>query len=184
MSRVYFPKNLLLASLAVGSTLITSAAFAQDGTFKDVPNNHWAYEAIERLVKLKPPIFIGDAKGALNGKGNLTRQEMAVVLSRLLENIEANTAKKSELTSIRGGIASDTVKRSELDTLVKKSDLVGFATKADVDALSRLVAESHSELATRSVSLDALKKRLAGLEDRVGKKTTKTLPQRPEQRGQ
>ena len=98
MTRVSPKKNLLLVSLAIGSTLIGSGALAQDGSFKDVPNGHWAYAAIEKLTRLNPPIFIGDSAGMFAGTRNLPRNETAAIIARLLENIDATYAKKSEVS--------------------------------------------------------------------------------------
>lgn len=98
MTRVSPKKNLLLVSLALGSTLIGSGALAQDGSFKDVPNGHWAYAAIEKLTRLNPPIFIGDSAGMFAGTRNLPRNETAAIIARLLENIDATYAKKREVS--------------------------------------------------------------------------------------
>ena len=69
-------KHVLMASLAVCSTVLAGTAFAQDGSFKDVPNDHWSYAAIEKLTSLNPKVFIGDPDGMFRGKRNLTRYEI------------------------------------------------------------------------------------------------------------
>lgn len=155
-------KNLLMASLAVCSTLIAGAAFAQDGSFKDVPNDHWAYAAIEKLTSLNPKVFIGDPDGMFRGKRNLTRYEMAVIIARLLENIETNYAKKSDIPN-----TPRTQEPPDLSNYVTKDQLAGLASKADVDTLRRLTGEFQTELNTLGVDVDNIKKRLDGLDKRV-----------------
>ncbi|MGC4043651.1 MAG: S-layer homology domain-containing protein [Armatimonas sp.] len=168
-------KNLLMASLAVCSTLLAGAAFAQDGSFKDVPNDHWAYAAIEKLTSLNPKVFIGDPDGMFRGKRNLTRYEMAVIIARLLENIDATYAKKTDLAGLSG---RDNTPPPDLSPYAKKSDLAGLASKSDVDTLRRLTGEFQTELNTLGVDVDNIKKRLDGLDKRVGnlEEIVKKLP--------
>ena len=154
-------KHLLMASLAVCSTVLAGTAFAQDGSFKDVPNDHWSYAAIEKLTSLNPKVFIGDPDGMFRGKRNLTRYEMAVIIARLLENIDATYAKKGD---VRGGVAAPPV---DLSGYAKKSDLAGLSSRGDVEALRKLTGEFQTELNTLGVDVDGIKKRLDGLDGRV-----------------
>jgi hypothetical protein len=158
-------KNLLMASLAVCSTLTAGASFAQDGSFKDVPNDYWAYAAIEKLASMNPKVFIGDPDGMFRGKRNMTRYEMAVVIARLIENIEANYAKKDH------GHGDGGPRNGGVDTsgFVKRGDLAGLASKSDVDMLRKLTGEFQNELNALGVDVDNLKKRLDGLDGRVKK---------------
>lgn len=71
--------RMILIALAVA--LMAGPACA---AFKDVPTNHWAYEAIEKAVKS------GIVQGFNNeffGNRPLNRYQMAVVVARLLEKI-------------------------------------------------------------------------------------------------
>ncbi len=164
-------KNLLMASLAVCSTLLAGVAFAQDGSFKDVPNDHWSYAAIEKLASMNPKVLIGDPDGMLRGKRNLTRYEMAVIIARLLENLEANFAKKGET----GG---GTPREVDMSGVAMKGDLKGMASKSDVDTLRKLTGEFQTELNTLGVDVDSIKKRLDGLDGRV-KKLEETIAKLP-----
>ncbi len=166
----------MMVSLAVAS-ITASGAYAQDGSFKDVPNDHWAYAAIEKLTAQNPKIFIGDPDGMMRGKRNLTRYEMAVIIARLLENIEASYAKKGTLV---GGVNPPA---PDLSEYAKKSDLAGLASKADVDAIRKLTGEFQVELNTLGVDMTAVKKRLDGLEGRVTK-IEDTLAKLPKVNGQ
>ena len=155
-------KHMLMASLAVCSTVLAGGAFAQDGSFKDVPNDHWSYAAIEKLTSLNPKVFIGDPDGQFRGKRNLTRYEMAVIIARLLENIESTYAKKGDVRT-GGGEGPD------VSGFAKRSDLAGLSSKSDVEALRKLTGEFQNELNTLGVDVDGIKKRLDGLDGRVKK---------------
>jgi len=148
-------KKALLASAAIVSiTLATAPAFAQ-GPFADVPTDHWAYAAVDKLQKAG--IVIGYPDMTYGGKRAMTRYEFAVAIARLLDKIPP--AQNVDLSGY--------VQRTELDDYAKKSDLAGLAKQSDVDELRRLVNEFQTELTTLGVDIDAIKKRLDALEGRV-----------------
>ena len=165
-------KRVLMAGMAAVSTVIASAAFAQDGSFKDVPNDHWSYAAIEKLTSLNPKVFIGDPDGMFRGKRNLTRYEMAVIIARLLENIDATYARKGAVRD------NPPVQPPDLSEYVKRGELAGLSSKADVDSLRKLTGEFQTELGTLGVDVDGVKKRLDALDGRV-KKIEDTLAKMP-----
>lgn len=53
------------------------------GMFKDVPNNHWAKNSIERLAQLG--LLKGDEYGNFRPEDPVTRAQLAAVLERLLK---------------------------------------------------------------------------------------------------
>jgi len=174
-------KKALLATAAVA--MAAAPVLAQDGPFKDVPNDHWAYQAIDKLSQLK--IIIGDPDGLYKGKRTLTRYEMAVMLARLLDILDQRYVKgpiqfptvdtsgfatKSELNSVKGMIGQGGGGGGEapdLSGFATKGDIAGFAKKSDIDLIRKMVAEFQTELTTLGVDVDAVKKRLKSLEDRV-----------------
>ena len=93
----------IFRTLAVAGVISTSATFA--GTFSDVPLTHWAYSAVEKASSK------GIIKGwnqNFKGKQVVTRYEMAVVVSRMLD-------------SVRGGVSVDDDTARNLTKLVKKN---------------------------------------------------------------
>ena len=151
-------KASLLASAAIVTAALSAVpVFAQGGPFADVPTDHWAYSAVDKLQKAG--CVIGYPDGTFGGKRAMTRYEFAVALARCLDKPSAGG----------GTIGDDSkyVKYPDLDAYAKKSDLSGFATPADVDALRKLIKEFQPELVTLGVDLDAIKKRLDGLDARV-----------------
>lgn len=146
-------KASLLAS-AAATLLVGVPAFAQTGgPFADVPTDHWAYAAVDKLQK--QGIVIGYPDGTYGGKKAMTRYEFAIAISRLLDKIPQPIATDQFAT------------KADLDRYALKSDLAGLAKQADLDALRRLVNEFQTELTTLGVDLDAVKKRLDALEGRV-----------------
>src|SRR5881275_1458433 len=77
----------LWAGAAIGaSTLLPLAAQAQGGPFADVPQGHWAYDAVQQLAQRG--IFTGYPDGTFGGKRALTRYEFAVALQRMLQEVQ------------------------------------------------------------------------------------------------
>jgi hypothetical protein len=143
-------KASLIASAAAASIALAAApVFAQGGPFADVPTDHWAYAAVDKLQK--QGIVIGYPDGTYGGKRQMTRYEFAIAIARLLDKIQAPPAAATP----------------DLSDYVKKEDLAGLAKQSDVDTLRKLVQEFQTELTTLGVDLDAVKKRLDALDARV-----------------
>ena len=67
-----------------------AVATAQDAKlFQDVPQSHWAYEAVSDLQT--KGILLGYPDGYFRGKRPLTRYEFAVALERALKNLPPGT---------------------------------------------------------------------------------------------
>ena len=179
-------KKALLATAALALTV--APVMAQDGPFKDVPNDHWAYQAIDKLAQLK--IILGDPDGLYKGKRTLTRYEMAVMLARLLDILDSryvrqplvlpdmsNFATKADLAtkadkdhthaSKGNGNVGGGQPPVDLSGYATKGDIAGMVKKTDLDLIRKMVAEFQTELTTLGVDVDAVKKRLKNLEDRV-----------------
>lgn len=80
--------TFLSASLVV--VLAMPALAQQAEPFRDVPTDHWAYQAVESLRE--KGIVIGYPDGYFRGKRTLTRYEFAVALDRALKAIPAGPA--------------------------------------------------------------------------------------------
>lgn len=150
MKKVFFVAAVLLLAAPV---------FAQ-GPFTDVPTDHWAYDAVNELQK--DGILIGYPDGTFAGKRTITRYEFAVAIARLAQMMPGQPGAT--------GISKADVE-AMLNDYAKKSDLPAppqnMATKADVDAIRKLVDEFRDEIAALGVDVDALKRDLAALAARV-----------------
>lgn len=74
--------------------VLAVAAPVLAGPFSDVPQDHWAYSALEKLQATG--IITGYADGTFQGKNTLTRYEIAVIVSRLLDQVAAERALLAE----------------------------------------------------------------------------------------
>ncbi|MBP2664540.1 MAG: S-layer protein [Firmicutes bacterium] len=61
---------------------IAGPVFAAEGTFCDVPKNHWSYEAIDELVKAG---VIDNSSKIFNGDRMVTRYEMALMVAKAMK---------------------------------------------------------------------------------------------------
>ena len=90
-----FKVTAILVGLTL--TLLGNTVLAQAP--KDVPQDHWAYAAVndlasKGLIKGYPP------NGDFFGKRTVTRYEMAVVIQRVLQSIDELLAKSVPLYSM------------------------------------------------------------------------------------
>jgi len=150
------------ALMVLALIAITAVAAMAQGPFTDVPTDHWAYDAINTLQK--DGILIGYPDGTYAGKRTITRYEFATALARLAATIPGNVnnpkdpdlsklATKEELKAAIAGIQIPSI--------------ANLATKADVDALKKLIDEFRDEIAALGVDVDALKRDVAALSARV-----------------
>ena len=66
--------------------VLVSFSTAMAGTFSDVPANHWAYDAIEKLQS--KGILLGYIDGTFKGDKTLSRYTMAMLTAKMLANVE------------------------------------------------------------------------------------------------
>ena len=121
-------KKLLIAILAAA---LASGAFAQ--TFPDIPEGHWAGDAVERIADLN--IVIGFPDGTFRGNEAFTRYQAALVISRMLDVVNANM------------------------------DAAMAMTDEDIASLRNAVQELAADVAAQGVRLSAAEGAIAGLSD-------------------
>ena len=124
-------KKLVITLLAA---VFVSGAFAQS-SFPDIPANHWAGDAVDRIADLG--IVIGFPDGTFRGNEAFTRYQAALVVSRLLDVLNANV------------------------------DAALALTQADIESLRNAVQEIGSDVAAQGVRLSAAESAIAGLSDEV-----------------
>jgi len=142
------------APAIVAPTLVNTAQAQDRAEFQDVPRDHWAYAALQKLAAAGilegyPPA--GDFKG----QRPMTRYEFAVAIARLLNTIPA------------GGVAyDDTAVKGRLDALEARP--VPDITRAQVqDLITALQREFRDELARLGGRVDVLDTRVTALENKV-----------------
>ena len=88
-------KASLIASAAlVGIVLAAAPAARAQGPFADVPSDHWAYQAVDKLQKAG--IVIGYPDQTYGGKRSMTRYEFAIALWRALKQVQAVPGPKGD----------------------------------------------------------------------------------------
>jgi hypothetical protein len=171
----------LWAGAALGAgVLLPGAAQAQgQRPFADVPNTHWAYDAVDQLARRG--IFTGYPDGTFSGRRALTRYEFAVALQRLLQDVDRRIAAITNRQGPAGppgqpGVPGATgpvgppgppgppgVTPAELAEIRRQQGLL----RSDITALQRLAQEFASELAMLGADVEQLKRNLQALADRL-----------------
>jgi len=151
MMKKYLPivlSVLLALALAV-------PAFA--GPFADVPENHWAYEAVKHLAAYG--LVIGFPDGEYKGNEPMTRYQLAMVVARMLVSLDAQI--KAEVEAVKTAVPEaekPAVEKVVERTIVETADNerlewleeVLAALEDEVDALD---ADTKAKLAELEVAL-------------------------------
>src|SRR5690349_21006655 len=130
-------RQTAIAVAAVLVLALVSPAFAQP--FADTPTNHWAYDAIAELAA--KGLIEGYPDGTFKGDRAMTRYEMAMVVARLLARIE----------SIQ----------------IPSAAPAPQVTRADLEALQRLINEFRAELAALGVRVTAIEEELNAIKAKL-----------------
>lgn len=140
-----------LGLLFAGLLAVLGLSFAS-ANFSDVPSGHWAEEAVNKLAA--EGVILGFPDGTFRGNEYVTRYQLALVVYRVLERVQA------EIAAGKGGVDQETVTAlrnavqelaSELASLgVRVSALEdNVATKDDVAKLKAQIDQVKAALAKR-----------------------------------
>jgi hypothetical protein len=145
------------ATAAVAPTSSTTTAatgfdaddVAQGGPLSDVPEGHWAYDAVSQLVK--DGLIVGYPDGQFKGNRPMTRYEAAVLTYRAVDQIEAQIT------------AGKAVNQADLDAVKKL--MVAFAkelkdVETHVAALQTTVDKHSKQLSDLKAEADATQLRV------------------------
>jgi hypothetical protein len=183
MNRMY--KYALSAVLGLG---LAGSASAQ--TFADVPENHWAYEAIRNL---QGKILFG-YKGTNLYRGNrpLSRYEFATAINNLymmlmgqiqgvedmVAALEKRLADHEKNMQMHGGSAGKNYDADIADLRKQIADLKNARPSGggDMTQLRNLINEFEKDIASLGVDVDAMKKDIADLDSRVEALEKMTMP--------
>jgi len=149
---------------------IVVPALAQDN-FPDVPENHWAFEA---LAKLKAAgILVGYPDGLYRGGRPASRYELAVALHAAYQNLK----------NMNDGLASQMADlKKQVENMPAASDNSGLIARItalenqvngmkswgdDIANLKRMADTFQRELQSLGVDVEAMKRDLGDLADRV-----------------
>lgn len=131
----------VLLSVLMLLVFLSSSVFANVPS--DVPKDHWAYEAVELLIR--EGLMKGYPDGTFKGNQNLTRYELAMIIYRLLELIK--TSGMSEKTQPETKVQS-----SVQPPQPKESGLSFKRREIPPDAYTGLVIDARGIKVGRSMS--------------------------------
>jgi predicted nucleic acid-binding Zn-ribbon protein len=127
-----------LVALLAGLLTVLSMGFGL-AQFSDVPAGHWAKEAVEALAA--KGILVGFPDGTFRGNEPLTRYQAALIIYRLLQQIEEELKAKGE------------------------SPTMEAMSPEDLEALKNAIQELAAELAALGVRVSALEDSAATKDD-------------------
>lgn len=136
------PRSHIAVSLALG-TMLAAPSWAETSPFTDLPADHWAYPAVQRLVDRG--ILSGYPDGSFRGSNLVTRYALAVSLAKAMENGLLAPPNAG------GGAGGDRVK----------------LTVEDLETLEGLIKEFGEELALVGVKTAAVEEQLRAHGDRL-----------------
>ena len=145
MMRKYLP--VVLSVLLVIALAVPAAA----GPFADVPQHHWAYEAVKQLAAYG--LVIGFPDGEFKGNEPLTRYQMAMVIARLLVSLDAQI--KAEIEA-----AKTVIPEAPAPVEVEKEVIV------EQPVIEKVIEKTIVEK-LETEALEALEARIAALEGDV-----------------
>jgi hypothetical protein len=147
-------KSMKKFVLAILAALAFTGVQAQ--AFPDIPANHWAGEAVQRIADLG--IVIGFPDGTYRGNEGFTRYQAALVISRLLDVIRADIDAAKALTD--ADIASLRNALQELASDVAAQDV-------RLSAVEGAVASISDDVASNTARIEALENAPAGIDPAV-----------------
>jgi hypothetical protein len=164
-----------LVAPIVAPSLAPTASAQAPAEYPDVPLDHWAYNAINKLSAAG--VLEGYPNGQYQGNRAMTRYEFAVAIARLLQNLPTGggPAGPKGDTGAAGpaGPKGDTGATGPAGTVPNISNLV---TKQELaDAIDALRKEFRPELEALGVRIDGLDARVTALENRVVKPPRLTI---------
>jgi hypothetical protein len=161
-------KTLKLALSAVLGAMLVSPALAQDN-FPDVPENHWAYQALENL---KDKVLFGYPDGFYRGPRMTSRYEFAVALDKIWKLMMAQfdgvnskiAAIESKLGGMGGGSDADLKKavaglRADVDAMKN--------WKGSIDTMQKMVREFEPQLKQLGVDVNNMKDQMSDMDKRI-----------------
>ena len=99
-------KKHLIASVVSGLVIGTSAScFAAANPFTDVPEGHWAYDAVAQLAA--DGVIEGYGDGTYQGDKTITRYEMAQMVAKAMAKSDVSAADKAAIDKLSAEFADE-----------------------------------------------------------------------------
>lgn len=158
----YVLSALLLVAVAIGPALAQQP-------FSDVPTNHWAYNAVNRLAE--QGVLEGYPAGTFQGKQSLTRYEFAQAIARMLDRMEqmggvpGPPGPPGPPGATGAGAGMTPEQQAMLDKLAKEFGPELKALRSDLDSLTKRVEDLEAAPAAEmpKVTVDGMMSWRVGL---------------------
>lgn len=99
-------KKALAAAVLAAMTMSATTVFAASNPFKDLPKDHWAYDAVTMLAE--DGVLQGYGDGSFQGDKLMNRYEMAEIVAKALENYDgAKLADKGVMKKLEREFANE-----------------------------------------------------------------------------
>ena len=163
-------KTLKLALGVVLGAALAVPSFAQGEQFPDVPENHWVYQAL--LNMKNEGILVGSPDGMFRGGRPMSRYEAAGMMNTAYQKLRGMImGLQDQIDAIKAGTGGQdpdlAAIRRELDALKQQVAAMGRYGD-DIANLQRMAATFERDLAAMGVDVEAMKRDLADLAERVG----------------
>ncbi len=169
-----------MKKLAFVAVLISLVAFGI--SFKDVPVNHWAYDAVNEVSELG--IISGYPDGTFRGVDFVNRYQLAVAIYRTIEYIKSQmknfSPPENQKEVIQPQVVSE-MKSSISDLEEKYKMIAGYVDEkykdlyGRISVLERKIRENTLEISNNKTSLDKLNDSLIYEDSRITKIATSIL---------
>lgn len=124
------------------------------GPFADVPENHWAYEAVKQLAAYG--LVEGFPDGTYKGQEPMTRYQMAIVIARLLSDLDTEIIELKD--AISSGIDAErqerAAEREAIDSAIEeaKNEAVRMSTEIAEELAQKAASEAAEAAAEEAVT--------------------------------
>lgn len=156
------------------TAMMVAPAFAQD-QFPDVPENHWAYEALANMKK--EGLLVGYPDGLFRGGRPASRYELAVAIHATYQRLKGMIdGLQQQVDTIKGGTTpAGGVSAAEFQALkdtvaaleASVNNMKGWGD--DVANLKRMATTFEKDIASLGVDVEAMKKDLTDIQARLAK---------------
>jgi hypothetical protein len=163
-------RTLKLALGVVMTSALVLPALAQEN-FPDVPDNHWAYEALKNMKN--DGLLVGYPDGLFRGQRPASRYELAVAIHATYQKLKGMydglDSQIKALSASLDGKADKADLQNLRDALTAlQNDVAGMkAWGDDIANLKKLADKFDKEIASLGVDVEAMKKDIGDIKDRL-----------------
>lgn len=124
--------------------------------FTDVPQNHWAYEALLKLYQLG--LITGYPDGTYKGNQAMSRYEIALVIYKVLIYLQ------SQIKTTQTNISTTNLTPTNFDQIINEILQKSKLTEEELKIIKDLISEFKNELISLESQFKSLESRIEALE--------------------